>query len=246
MRLLAYLQSLTWCISLVQGNVEKTIFLGPEAIQIPQQHPSLQDLKLESLSPTKPDLRRQLSAAFPKPSTPKGTEAWFLLEGLKQYQRYEVRICWAATQPTLFTLNTYTITQAFDTPDLISSLSTYSESRQAIHSSDKHLDQHQIESSLNSLLFLHVFAAAEYFTTNKTLMQNVPPVNVDIILDPFLFNILPRSLLPTGVYLIILAVFAWYLSGFIWRALHQITQLRDEQNAPLDVSGSGQWSKKVN
>ena len=97
MRLLAYLQSLTWCISLVQGNVEKTIFLGPEAIQIPQQHPSLQDLELETLSPSRPDLRRQLSAEFPKPSTPKGTEAWFLLEGLKQHQRYEVRICWAAT-----------------------------------------------------------------------------------------------------------------------------------------------------
>ena len=97
MRLLAYLQSLSWCIFLVQGNVEKTIFFGPEAIQIPQQHPSLQDLKLETLSPSKPDLRRQLSAAFPKPSTPKGTEAWFLLEGLKQHQRYEVRICWAAT-----------------------------------------------------------------------------------------------------------------------------------------------------
>ena len=95
-------------------------------------------------------------------------------------------------------------------------------------------------------------------------MQNVPPVNVDIsepdfalsslhdglialtVLDPFLLNILPRSLLPTGVYLIILAVFAWYLSGFIWQGLHQFTQLRDEQYAPLDVSGSGQRGKKVN
>ena len=66
------------------------------------------------------------------------------------------------------------------------------------------------------------------------------------VLDPFLFNILPTSLLPTGVYLIILAVFAWYLSGVIWRGLDQIAQLHDEQNAPLDVSGSGQRSKKVN
>ena len=111
MRLLAYLQSLTWCISLVQGNVEKTIFLGPEAIQIPQQHPSLQDLKLESLSPSEPVLRRQLSAAFPKPSTPKGTEAWFLLEGLKQYQRYEVRICWAATVSLLKIVTHYSFWQ---------------------------------------------------------------------------------------------------------------------------------------
>lgn len=97
MRLLAYLQSLAWCISLVHGNVEKTIFLAPEAIQIPQQHPNLEDLKLEALSPSKPGLRRQLLAAFPKSASPKGTEAWFLLDRLTQYQRYEVRICWAAT-----------------------------------------------------------------------------------------------------------------------------------------------------
>ena len=97
MRLLAYLQSLAWCIFLVHGNVEKTIFLAPEAIQIPQQHPNLEDLKLEALSPSKSGLRRQLPAAFPKPASPKGTEAWFLLDRLTQHQRYEVRICWAAT-----------------------------------------------------------------------------------------------------------------------------------------------------
>ena len=97
MRLLAYLQSLAWCISLVHGNVEKTIFLAPEAIQIPQQRPSLQDLNLEVLSPLNSELRRQLFATFPKPSSPKGTEAWFLLDRLTQHQRYEVRICWAAT-----------------------------------------------------------------------------------------------------------------------------------------------------
>ena len=97
MRLLAYLQSLAWCILLVHGNVEKTIFLAPEAIQIPQQHPNIGDLNLEELSPSKSELRRQLPAAFPSPATPKGTEAWFLLDRLTQHQRYEVRICWAAT-----------------------------------------------------------------------------------------------------------------------------------------------------
>lgn len=97
MRLLAYLQSLAWCIFLVHGNVEKTIFLAPEAIQISQQHPNLEDLKLEVLSSSNPTLRRQLSAAFPKPTSPKGIAAWFLLDKLTQHQRYEVRICWAAT-----------------------------------------------------------------------------------------------------------------------------------------------------
>ena len=104
MRLLAYLQSLAWCIFLAHGNVEKTIFLAPEAIQIPQQHPNLQDLNLETLTPSKSQLRRQLPAAFPKPASPKGAEAWFLLDKLTQHQRYEVRICWAATV-SLLTLN---------------------------------------------------------------------------------------------------------------------------------------------
>lgn len=97
MRLLAYLQSLAWCISLVHGNVEKTIFLAPEAIQISRQHPNLEDLHLETLSPSRPELRRQLPAAFPKPTSPKGTEAWFILNRLTQHHRYEVRVCWAAT-----------------------------------------------------------------------------------------------------------------------------------------------------
>ncbi len=97
MRALAYLQSLAWCIFPVLGNVEKTIFLAPEAIDIPQQHPHLDDLNLEALSPLDWSLRRELYAAFPKVEKPKGIEAWFLLDGLRSRQRYELRICWAAT-----------------------------------------------------------------------------------------------------------------------------------------------------
>lgn len=106
MRLLAYLQSLAWCISLVHGNVEKTVFLAPEAIHIPQQHPNLEDLQLEVLSSSKLQLRRQLPAVFPTSSSPRGAEAWFLLDRLTQHQRYEVRICWAATVSHL-TPNSY-------------------------------------------------------------------------------------------------------------------------------------------
>ena len=102
MRLLAYLQSLAWCIFLVHGNVEKTVFLAPQAIAIPQQHPSLDDLNLELLSPSKSKLRRGLPAAFPKPDRQKGAEAWFILDKLTQHQRYEVRICWAATVSLIF------------------------------------------------------------------------------------------------------------------------------------------------
>lgn len=68
---------------------------------------------------------------------------------------------------------------------------------------------------LDSALFLQIFAAADYYTSNKTLMENVPPVLVDIILDPFIFNILPRSLLPTVGYLIVLAAAGWFVAKLI-------------------------------
>ena len=80
-------------------------------------------------------------------------------------------------QPTSFTLTTHTLQEVFNTPQLITSLATYSESLQT-SLSEAHL--HRGVSNLHSVLFLQVFAAADYFTINKTLMQNVPPVNVDI------------------------------------------------------------------
>lgn len=91
-------------------------------------------------------------------------------------------------QPTSFTLTTYTLAEVFDTPVLINSLATYSELRQAIHSPDQRLDHYRVNSDPGSLLFLQVFAAADYFTTNKTLMQNVPPVNVDISASDLLLS----------------------------------------------------------
>ena len=204
MRLLAYLQSLAWCILPVLGNVEKTIFLAPEPIHIPQQHPNLGNLKLEVLSPLNATLRCQLPAAFPKPGFDKGEESWFLLDGLRQHQYYEVRICWAATvsrhaprlkslpfprflgterriqEPTSFTLDTYSLAAAFDTPELITSLAAYSESRQSSPSPVQYSRSHLLKAGPSSVLFLRILAAADYFTTNKTLMQNVPLVNVDI------------------------------------------------------------------
>jgi hypothetical protein len=76
----------------------------------------------------------------------------------------------------------------------------------------------------SSILFLQVLAAADYHTSNKTLMENVPPVLVDIILDPFVFNILPKSLLPTVGYLIVLAVGSWPLAQYMSHWLHKVAE----------------------
>ena len=97
MQLLAISQILACCVFLVLGNVEKTIFLGPEPLRVPHQHPNLQDLYLDTLSPSTSVLRSKLLAAFPKPNAVRGEASWFLLDGLRQHQRYEVRLCWAAT-----------------------------------------------------------------------------------------------------------------------------------------------------
>jgi hypothetical protein len=53
-------------------------------------------------------------------------------------------------------------------------------------------------------------------------MKDVPPVYVDIILDPFIFNVLPRSLLPTVAYIILLAIGSWYISAHISKWLRRL------------------------
>ena len=79
------------------ANVEKTVFIAPPSIHVPTDHPNLDDLQLDVFSPLQSSLRLHLDAAFPSKESPKGVESWYLLDKLNQGQRYEVRICWAAT-----------------------------------------------------------------------------------------------------------------------------------------------------
>lgn len=138
---------------------------------------------------------------------------------------------------------THTLAETFDNSDLITALSTYAYARQA-ELNDFQLQQlvarrvynQKISTaSQKSLLFLQIFAAADYFSLNKTLMSDVPPVLVDVILDPYLLNVFPESLVPTAGYLIILAFGSWFLSGLIWRLLIRVADASpgdsDESNA---------------
>lgn len=83
--------------TLVQANVEKTIFRAPPASTIPSVEPELDDLGLERLSPRRSLLRTGLNASFPTDAAPEGTDSWFFVENLKPGQRYEIRVCWLAT-----------------------------------------------------------------------------------------------------------------------------------------------------
>ncbi|KAF2261617.1 hypothetical protein CC78DRAFT_469893 [Lojkania enalia] len=202
----------------VNANVEKTIFLGPSPLHLPNVHPSLDDLRLHSLSPTaSPILETRLLVQFPSASAPRGLDFWYLLRGLEAGRRYEVRICWPATQPTKFWLSAYPINLVFDTPELISSLAAYSKQRQGVTLGESLKgDPHP---TTQSVLFLRIQAAASFYSANRTLMEYPPAVDVDIILDPFLFNVLPRSLAPTAAYISAVTVFAWFLSGHVYRWL---------------------------
>ena len=44
------------------------------------------------------------------------------------------------------------------------------------------------------------------------------------VLDPYLLNIFPRSLGPTAVYIVIVAIISWYVAGFVWRWLQELAQ----------------------
>ncbi len=84
------------------ANVEKVIFLGPGAIQIPKKIPTLEDLQLHTLSPQNGIVRTEVRAEFPTNTSIWGETSWMLLSQLAEGQRYEVRICWAATVKLFF------------------------------------------------------------------------------------------------------------------------------------------------
>ncbi|KAI3390659.1 hypothetical protein diail_8981, partial [Diaporthe ilicicola] len=202
-------------ISLASANVEKTIFLGPEPVNIPEQQPSLLSLNIDTLTPENWSLRTHLEARFPTAEFERGQSSWFILDNLTESQRYEVRICWLATQPTAFHLETHTLPTVFDTPELITSLYNYSMSRQHLAKPPPPPEPPNSATGehLSSVLFLRIDAAADYFTTDAALMRRPEPVLADVILDPFVLNVLPRTLLPTVGYVVLVAAASWVLAA---------------------------------
>ncbi|KAK8094845.1 hypothetical protein PG997_001530 [Apiospora hydei] len=219
---------------LVTANTEKAIFLAPDNINIPSTHPNLDDLQVDTLTPDNWAIRTYLEAQFPTDSAKYGKPTWLVLDQLTEGQRYEVRVCWAATQPTAFVLNTYELQTVFESAELITELSDYSLTRQ---NSDRVVHKRHNDGSSSagrprereaSVLFLQILAAADYYTTNKTLMNEVPPVYVDVILDPYVFNLLPRSLLPTIGYIVVVAILSWFMARRISSWIQSIAAEPDQ------------------
>ncbi|KAK4678422.1 hypothetical protein QC764_307504 [Podospora pseudoanserina] len=207
-------------VSPISANTEKTIFIAPPAVDLPISDQTITTIltslnRLTPLPTNQSTLRTLIPVSFPTTSHPTGTESWYLLHDLTPAQRYEVRICWAATQPTSFDLQTFPITEIPSLPSLTSYLNPLSPSS----SPPKDLNNPPTRSSL---LLLRLLAKADFYTTNQTLMSNPPPVAADLILDPFLLNLLPRSLAPTAGYIILVAITSWFLARGVSRALSSL------------------------
>ena len=78
-------------------------------------------------------------------------------------------------------MDTFEATTVFETTKLLQDLSTYAEERQNILPVD---DLEGFGGSTvtanKSVLFLRIQSAASFYTTDKALMQDPPPVYVDI------------------------------------------------------------------
>jgi len=185
-------------ITLVTANVEKEIFLAPAkdnngVFGLPRI-PTIRHLKEERT------LRTTLNTSFEE----HGAQHWVLLDQLEPGRRYEVRICWPATQPTDFQMNLYAPTEVSS-----SSLSSGMKASSGIGGSTSSSD------GWSSQLYLQVFAKTAYYSSNQTRMENPEPVDVDIILDPFWLGVVPESLLLIGGLILIVAVGAWWVGGWV-------------------------------
>ena len=199
-------------IAFTSGNVEKVIFKHQPMIQpsAPLDH-LLQEL--EHLSPLRNTLRTALEAPFPSEENQlNDSNAWLLISDLNRDQTYEVRISWCATSPTAFSFRVLQPSEVLKSELLTSSVNSFA----ANSPKSIALDQ---QAHGSPSLFLRIFANADYLSSSARLMSRPPQVDVDVVLDPFLFNILPRSLLPHSIFLAGLSLLSWLLSGFFWRSI---------------------------
>lgn len=120
----------------------------------------------------------------------------------------------------------------WDTPELIQSLANYAYSQQPVPGGNPD-SQPQRQSSQGqkertaSLLLLQIRASADYFTDNAALMKDPPPVLVDLILDPFIYNIVPRSLIPTAGFIVAVSLVAIFAARYIASKLQSIAITSD-------------------
>ncbi|CEJ82249.1 hypothetical protein VHEMI02325 [[Torrubiella] hemipterigena] len=223
----AIIASLTLALA-VAANTEKIIFLAPPVDVIPLASPSLQDLKLDTISPQKLSIQRNLTRVFGDG----GQDNWYLLDNLTEGKRYELRVCWAATEPTKFDLDVYVLDTVWETPELISSLAAFSKSQQ--DQAEHHEPQIRTPTNVDagerhaSVFLLRIRSQADYYSHDKSLMVHPRPVLTDIILDPYLANVVPESLVLTGIHVIVVAITSFFIARWISTSLSSVATSKAE------------------
>ncbi|KAL7802791.1 hypothetical protein V8C43DRAFT_269410 [Trichoderma afarasin] len=215
-------------ISPSHANTEKVIFTAPPPSSLSSLDAAIQQ-DLPVLGPsTSWSIRTNLSRVFPlnqQGGDEQGYPSWLLLDNLTPGQRYELRVCWSALEPTAFAIDTYPLTTVLSTPALLQSLT---QNAKSAHQHQPHQSRQTPGNSSpnndedNSVLLLRVLAAADYFSHHPSLMKDPPPVLVDLILDPYLYNVLPQSLLPTVCYLVVVGVVSWFVARWVASSLTAI------------------------
>lgn len=126
-------------------------------------------------------------------------------------------------EPTEFSLDIYPLNTILSNPHLLQSLSQHATSLSPSNQQPQHHHHPQHPSSdETSILLLRVLAAADYFSHHQSLMKDPPPVLVDLILDPYVYNVLPQSLVPTACYLVVVGIASWFVARWAAGALAAI------------------------
>lgn len=87
------------------------------------------------------------------------------------------------------------------------------------------LSSDHYSSFTSAISLVRIIAAADFVAADRSAMKpdSVPPVIVDVILDPYLLNVLPRSLVPVVVAILaVAAASAWLARRVILPGLQAV------------------------
>ncbi|KAF8423643.1 hypothetical protein EV426DRAFT_574480 [Tirmania nivea] len=153
------------------------------------------------------------------------SSTWVVLEKVIPGKRYEVRIVWAATEPAEFELGVFTAVEAVEAG--MGAGAEGSVIRGGEEGGKDGEKEGGLKSSQGTVMYLRVLAKKDRY--------NPDPVAVELVLDPFIWNILPESLLHIGAIVVLVAGAAWWAGAMVDRWLSMVAlQHRVLQEKKLD------------
>lgn len=197
---------------LVAANVEKTIFTAPGPTRTIFTPPH--NATVFKLSDAAPRLRTTLKTSFIDP----GAEYWLELSPIQTGSRYEVRVCWPATSPTAFSI--HPVGLPFDS---IGNNRVWPASKG--------------ETELVRQ-YVRMLALTDYVSDDKKRMEKPDDVEVELILDRYLFGVAPESLKKIGVWVVVVAGFSWWFGGKIAEILKGVAKIGKKEKKNGKVAES--------